>query len=109
MYSVDQNWYIDPPQLYYCTDCKFLVKLHRKDQAKYYNEVMHHKNSSLLDVISDNDQRFPQDILYWLSQSSCVITRASPIIIEAAFLLKPVVTLDLFNEFSENLFFRNSI
>jgi hypothetical protein len=78
---------------------KFVVKLHRKENIEDYAEV---KNFSNVNLISNTEsEELGVSIFGWLNFSSLLITGNSSVSFEAFWLSKPVVSIDLNNEYSE--------
>ena len=82
--------------------CLFIIKLHRKDDDKYYN------NMPLNVAIFDNTSRYlPQSINEIILQSEAVLTGGSSVGIEAIALNKQVITIDMMEELTEVSFIKH--
>lgn len=79
----------------------FIIKLHRKDKKEFYESIRKLKNVL---IISKDDTRFPEDIFQYLNECLCLITTTSSTASEALYLNKPVITIDLINEYRDTDF-----
>ncbi len=77
-----------------------VVKLHRKDQAGYYQDAIANVAGAKLKVIANGASGLPEDIWSWLQGCPLVITGGSAAGIEALLMDVPVVTIDLVGELS---------
>jgi hypothetical protein len=75
-----------------------VVKLHRKDRLKYYQEVLQHAGRRKMFVVAVDTHGFPRDIFEWLEGCRVVLTGASAVAVEAMLMDVPVVTMDFCDE-----------
>lgn len=75
---------------------KFIIKLHKKDNANYYYDLNQYPN-----VNFNIDNTHSTDIFNWLKQCNLLITTASTVAYEAMLMNIPVVTIDLTGEYKE--------
>lgn len=76
---------------------KFLIKLHRKDNIKFYIEIKKRFKNVLIKPKIKNS--VSNDIFDWLETSDILITGNSSVATEAMLMKKPVMTIDLMNEY----------
>lgn len=76
---------------------KFLIKLHRKDDIKFYSDLK--KFSKNIVVKRKIKPAISNDIFDWLKISEVLITGNSAVATEAMLMKKPVLTIDLMNEY----------
>lgn len=89
-------------------DYFFVFKLHPKDEIKYYNLLFEHNNENSFRIFTNNHFGFEESIFDWIKCCNILITGASTSALEAMYLLKPVITVDLKSEYeSETLFIKN--
>lgn len=79
-------------------DVYFIIKLHPKDKRHYYNEFETIENVL---VIDNQHPFFKFDIIHWVKQSDFVMSGASTSLIESAYWMKPVISLDLTGELQD--------
>lgn len=78
----------------------FLFKLHSKDSIGYYHNITNGANvGSNYGVYSFNHFQGKETIFDWIKAADVIITGASTTALEAMYMGKPVVTIDLKNEF----------
>lgn len=78
----------------------FIFKLHKKDYADYYARLYHNKNiTGCFAIYSFDHFGGNESIFEWLSFSDLIITGASTTALEAMYLNKPVITIDLMHEY----------
>lgn len=78
-----------------------VVKLHRKDRAEHYQQVLQNSVGRKLIVVGENTPGYPNDIFEWLGGCPVVLTGASAVAVEAMLMDVPVVTMDFRNEIHE--------
>lgn len=84
----------------------FIVKLHAKDSMNNYRELLKEPN---VRVFAKGDQNLNYQIDKWISYTDILITGSSASSIDAMLREKPVLTVDLMNEYSELEFIREGI
>lgn len=90
-----------------CQNVKFIIKLHRKDKRSYYTELEALTNVQIIDSTSSGLPA--QKIDYWIQKCAFVISGASTVVFESMLLNKPVIVLDLNQEFTKYEFIKNGI
>jgi UDP-N-acetylglucosamine 2-epimerase len=88
------------------TNLNYCIKLHPKDVPENYTELNPRKTMIL------SNRKMEEDFLtYWgiLKQSLFVITGSSTSALEASLIGKPVVTIDLLNEYSDVNFIKDGL
>lgn len=76
---------------------RFLIKLHRKDDVKFYSDLK--KLNKNVVVKRKIKPAISNDIFDWLKISEVLITGNSAVATEAMLMKKPVMTIDLMNEY----------
>ena len=82
----------------------FLFKLHKKDNAKFYADIQS-LSSGNFSIVTYGLFHGRDTIWDWISLADVIVTGASTAGMEAMILSKPVVTIDLFNEYSDETVF----
>ncbi|MDZ4715815.1 MAG: hypothetical protein SH819_10130 [Cytophagales bacterium] len=85
-------------------EINFIFKLHKKDQLHFYDEILKLKRKKLW-VFSFDDIANRYSIIDWISVSDVVISGASTSVMQAMIVARPVVTVDLMGEYSEETIF----
>lgn len=75
----------------------FLIKLHRKDNIQFYEEILKLNNVQLINTSEENSD----DIFHFLKNVDALITGSSSTATEAMIYRIPVITVDLLNEYEE--------
>lgn len=75
-----------------------VVKLHRKDRLRYYQQGLKDCAASKLIVVAEDSPGFPGDIFEWLEGCRVVLTGASTVAVEAMLMNVPVITMDFCHE-----------
>ncbi len=82
-------------------EIEFVVKLHRKDRAKYFEDATSRIPGSRLRYVPHGTKGLPRDIFSWLQGAAALITGASTVAVEAMLLSVPVITVDLAGELTD--------
>lgn len=90
-------------------DYHFIFKLHRKDQVAYYNRILSNPNTANhISIFPYNYFNGIDSIFDWIKISNVVITGASTSALESMYLNKPVITIDLMQEYEhETIYITN--
>lgn len=80
-------------------DILFLVKLHKKDQQRWYQEELQKTSISNFKILSYGTRGVPFRIYDWLQGCPLVLTTASTVAPEAILMDVPVITMDFMNAF----------
>lgn len=80
------------------TDINFIIKLHRKDSEKNYYKIFN-ENAFSIPIINAHYKNQYVDIFDLIKISSLIITGSSTVAYESILFNKPVLTIDLKNEF----------
>ena len=83
----------------------FIFKLHRKDNKKYYEEILSSDSSNYV-IITNNLFGLTNDIYTWLQGCDFLITVSSAAAAEAMLMEVPVVTIDIENSFKDISFIK---
>ena len=73
----------------------FIIKLHNKDQRKYYQSMLGCKNVYMID---QQHNLFGQSIFNLIDIADCIVTGASTVAVEALLAGKAVISMDLKKE-----------
>ena len=82
-------------------DYHFLFKLHGKDNIDYYKNIISAKG----EVYKFDHFRSKETIFDWIRAADVIITGASTTALEAMYMGKPVITIDLQGEFEDETAF----
>ena len=85
---------------------EFIFKLHKKDDERFYEKLKICPNAY---IINYEDPLNQVDIGEWLHPSRALITGASMTAMDAMMINKPVVTIDLVDDFKEVDFIRDGV
>jgi len=93
--EVLENLIVDKKQEYY-----FVFKLHGKDNIEYYDNIIGNDDTEELSEVYKFDRFQGRDTIFdWIKIADVVLTGASTTALEAMYMEKPVITIDLKGEF----------
>ncbi len=78
---------------------QFVIKLHPKEMLSDYENLHFHQCKNVSIVGKHNVSDFPNEIFYWLANCLGLITGNSSTAYEALLMNKPIISIDLKNEY----------